>query len=488
MKDLYTFDSSPELALETYEAVQQAYRNFFNELKLPYLVAEADSGNMGGNLSHEYHFASTNGEDNIISCSGCGYVANEELAQNRSSVDHSQIVLSAPQRRILSEPSDDLEIDLENLQNQSQRDENSIQAKLATWSGITKDKLTLVNVFFPYMSTASSIPENGAHIMNEVNLHAVKRIVPSLDAGVGDAVGVWRDNFKALSQEKFQPSSISQEPYSKIINLFDFRVSAGMPGSTFSNHTDISASKPNLSYFSKQIPTTNIVQSSDDGAYFDMVKVRTGDLCPRCDSGLLRVQKAIELGHTFHLGTRYSKLLEARVSMAPPNVSHTTSQEQDRKHPVTTSSGDAVELQMGCHGIGVSRMIGAIADVMADNRGLNWPRIIAPFEVAIISKFGSDEDSVSVYDAIAGQSRVESSFEAAGTAGEPIDVVLDDRPKDFIWKLNDADMIGCSILVILGKAWKESRSCEVQCRRRSIRTTVPMEDVATYVASLLRDL
>ncbi|KAJ4307454.1 hypothetical protein N0V94_009721, partial [Neodidymelliopsis sp. IMI 364377] len=84
MKDLYTFDATVEAGLETYKAVRQAYKNLFDELKLPYLVADADSGNMGGKLSHEYHFVSPKGEDNVWSCSSCDYVANEELVEKRT--------------------------------------------------------------------------------------------------------------------------------------------------------------------------------------------------------------------------------------------------------------------------------------------------------------------------------------------------------------------------------------------------------------------
>ncbi|KAI8936257.1 hypothetical protein NX059_006679 [Plenodomus lindquistii] len=83
MKDLYTFDSNAAAALETYDQVRKAYTNLFNELRIPYLVADADSGNMGGNLSHEYHFVSPKGEDNIWSCNTCSYIANEELVESK---------------------------------------------------------------------------------------------------------------------------------------------------------------------------------------------------------------------------------------------------------------------------------------------------------------------------------------------------------------------------------------------------------------------
>src|ERR1700722_20097214 len=82
MKDLYTFDYNVASALETYHQVREMYAKIFDELKIPYLVADADSGNMGGSLSHEFHFPAGKGEDNVISCDSCNYVANEELAES----------------------------------------------------------------------------------------------------------------------------------------------------------------------------------------------------------------------------------------------------------------------------------------------------------------------------------------------------------------------------------------------------------------------
>src|SRR3978361_1797100 len=81
MKDLYTFDHNSNLALITYDEVREVYAKLFDELKIPYLVADADSGNMGGTLSHEFHFPTPKGEDHVISCDRCDYVANEELAE-----------------------------------------------------------------------------------------------------------------------------------------------------------------------------------------------------------------------------------------------------------------------------------------------------------------------------------------------------------------------------------------------------------------------
>ncbi|KAF2704511.1 prolyl-tRNA synthetase [Pleomassaria siparia CBS 279.74] len=272
MKDLYTFDYSSELALETYQEVRAAYNNLFDELKVPYLVADADSGNMGGKLSHEYHFASPKGEDDVWKCNTCEFVVNDELVEK----------------------------------------------------------------------------------------------------GVED-----------------------------------------------------------------------------------------GDICPRCppNTGHLTVRKAIEVAHTFHLGTRYSEPLGALV----------TTPKDPRPQP----------LHMGCHGIGVSRLIGAVASILSDSKGLNWPRAIAPFEVIII---GADSNMDM------GEAQF-NHLSVSDETGEPLDVAWDDRPiKSMGWKLRDADLIGYPVILVLGRAWKERGAIEVQCRRLGIKKEVDMASLKKEVTALLDQL
>ncbi|KAK3077064.1 hypothetical protein LTS18_011309, partial [Coniosporium uncinatum] len=230
MKDLYTFDASQDAALQTYSVVRGAYKAFFDELGLPYLVAEADSGAMGGNLSHEYQFEAANGEDivHVCSSSSCGYTANEEA----SLVD------------------------------------------------------------FPY---------------------------------VGDGPGT----------------------------------------------------------------------------------------CPKCFLQSIEKKRAIEVGHTFHLGTRYSEPLDALV-------------------PGPGSAAEPVKLQMGCHGIGISRLIGAVASLTADARGLNWPRSIAPFQAVVIPKKGLEREALDLAKKFPGT-----------------DIVVDDREKPLPWKFKDAELIGYPTQIVV---------------------------------------
>ncbi|CAE7010759.1 hypothetical protein PTT_15359 [Pyrenophora teres f. teres 0-1] len=373
MKDLYTFDSSPKAALETYESVRQAYNNLFNELKLPYLVADADSGNMGGKLSHEYHFASPKGEDYVFSCQSCDYVANEELVEKKTDP-------------AASKTSDSL-----------------------MFTGISVDKKTAINIHIPKPSELGVDKVSWDGALAFVNLHAVKKALPKdveIDTGI--------ENLTLRSL------------LSKTTNTIDV-YDAALLNAPSTCSVDITLTKP-------------------------------GDPCPRCSTGKLNIQKAIEVGHTFHLGTRYSVPLNAVIALPDQNLSSPT--------------------HMGCHGIGVSRIIGAVASLLSDARGLNWPRVIAPYEAIVLSDPKTEEkDTTEVYDALHGEGR-----------NSDIDLVLDDRAgKSLGWKLKDADLIGYPVVVVMGRSWKDKR-VEIQCRRLGVKKDVELNELRTEVVALLEQL
>ncbi|KAJ4341899.1 hypothetical protein N0V87_001564 [Didymella glomerata] len=383
MKDLYTFDSTVEAGLETYKSVRQAYKNLFDELKLPYLVADADSGNMGGKLSHEYHFVSPKGEDNVWSCNSCDYVANEELVEKKSAATSAATSASS------STP--------------------------LNFTGISVDRKTSIKISVP---RPSSLSADATPTWNQISLytnpHALKKATPDsieLDTGI-----------EAHTLASLLPKTTST------ISITD------------------------RSLLSSPSPTA-----------LDLTPTTEGDACPRCTSGKLGVQKAIEVGHTFHLGTRYSEPLNAYVSV-----------------PSESKDTEWVLMQMGCHGIGVSRLIAAIASLLSDSKGLQWPRVVAPFEVAVLPGPQAEAaEAVEVYDAVAGDLN----------RRDGVDVVLDDRPiKSLGWKLKDADLIGYPVVVVLGRGWKERREVEVQCRRLGMKKDVKLDELKGEVESLLEKL
>lgn len=442
MKDLYTFDYSIQSALSTYEEVRAAYSRLFDELKLPYLVAEASSGDIGGDLSHEYHLPTSAGEDNVISCNTCEYIANEELATARLD-DSNQLGAG-------SKDSDHIE--------------GGLQAA-RVWRGASKDRSTLINVWYPSFFSIPSTAELSEFSDADLNTHAIKSILPDLDSSLGDATPFWKNTLQSL--ESARPK--------RIVNIIDHRL-----GKYFSSA--LKAKNPQLPLLPQQsdldlsaIPCTYI-DSVNDGSPVNIIRIQDGDRCPRCSSGNLKVQRAVELGHTFHLGTRYSIPLGAHVQI-PAALT--------KDGPDVASSGklETVPIQMGCHGIGVSRIIGAVANHLADKTGLNWPRVIAPFEVVVIPGRGFEGDATTVARSLVGH-RDESS----STSIQPTDVALDDRPDSLSWKMKDADLIGYPVTIILGRKWESDRLCEIQCRRLGISSYVSFEELPVYINHLLSQL
>jgi prolyl-tRNA synthetase len=404
MKDLYTFDATEAAALDTYADVQVAYRALFDELGLPYLVAEADSGTMGGSLSHEYLYPSATGEDSILSCTSCSYTANIEAAIPRApSYNHTP----------------------------------PAQSEIGVHHSITADNKTLINTY--YLRT--SVNALGTRASNEVNLHRIKDLVPELNPGVSNPL----DLFYAA----FTPHP--DEGYSQIINLFDRALPYPLTESSFSNHTDHAAALRFVA--DKRIPTTSITKHPVSGDALTLIKPRIDDRCPRCDEGHLKSTTAVELGHTFHLGTRYTEPLDAGVFNA----------EQQR-----------VPMQQGCHGLGVSRMIAAIAEGHRDEKGLGWPAVVAPFEVCIVCHPEGKADADMVYDILSG--------------GGGRDVVVDDRDRELVWKMKDADLVGYPVFVVLGRGWKRERLLEVQSRRKGVMALVKAEDLRQTVEGVLEGL
>lgn len=457
MKDLYTFDLTTPLALKTYNQVKEAYVGLFNELKLPYLVAEADSGDMGGNLSHEFHFPTPRGEDHIISCGSCNYVANEELAETRA------LPLSQQSEDTCWEFSPSI---------RSQVSLDAKVAKVSLWRGVSRDRKTLVNVWYPFSTGA------------EVNTHAVKAVFSTLDSGVEDPVGFWLKEVQKSSEFLAMNSNTSRSSIPEFINVFDSRIPMSFQREVIAGVDELNPLPPNTP-FKYTVLNETILQQP-----LHLTRVQTGDACPRCAAGNLKVEKAIELGHTFFLGTRYSNPLEAAVSVptekwneyprtvedpdvTAPNLSAEveSNQKESRRNSVR------VDLQMGCHGIGVTRMIGAIAELLADSKGLNWPRVLAPYEVVIVPAKGMEAGAEEVYDNL------------TQNDSNAMDAILDDRaaPVTFPWKLNDADLVGYPILVIVGRGWK-NRKVEVQCRRLGIREEIEIGEGREFVRKVLEKL
>ena len=411
MKDLYSFDSTFDDALATYRQVQAAYLGLFRELRLPVIMAAASSGDMGGNLSHEFLLPCQVGEDFVVSCDQCGYAASSEVAQSNPARDAHGV------EHCPDSPSP------------------------IAWRGITSDHKTLVTVW--YLPPCAVGAETSSRPSSDVSIPAVKALVPDLDASIDDPLGLWIRTHR------------SGQPTNALI-LLDGSISDHEPADGFG---PLSLKGLDASGLAHEINIT-VLRETQESMPLRLLRVHDGDLCASCGIGKLRLSKALELGHTFYLGTRYSEPLNARVQLPPTH---------NQVRPNSDQGGALTAMQMGCYGIGVSRLFGAIAEHFSDERGLLWPRVAAPFGVVIIPGAGLEEEAARVYDEI----------------GPGADAVLDDRSIGFIRKLKDSELIGYPVVVLIAKAWQSSGMCEVHCRMLGRTEMVPFEAVKTVVSEFL---
>lgn len=304
--------------------------------------------------------------------------------------------------------------------------EDDTKVDHATKYFVTKDRLTLVQAVFPKYSLAVSKPAERQRIPSEINIPAIKAALPDidLDMSIEEPLKFWK-----------------RGPISMLINVLDPRI----PPGKYSRFHDVVTENRRAKVGNDPILLT---------------RTFPGDLCSACKHGRVQIQTAIEIGHTFYLGTRYSKPLNASVV--------------DKKDKQTF-------LEMGCHGIGVSRLIAATAAVMSDEKGLNWPASIAPFDVAILPSAANMSDGEAIY-----MNLVSMSPNSDGSAS--FDPVLDDRDKTLGWRLKDADLIGYPIIVVVGNAWTERKRVDVQCRRLAFREESALQDLPEICARLLARL
>ena len=424
MKDLYTFDATQTEASQTYKRVRESYDAFFKEFKIPFLTAEAASGEMGGDVSHEYHMKTSKGEDDIVICKACNYAANEERAQSRP-------MLSISDR-------DDEDESTGRATSYTSRPPEDFQS----WLGISRDCGTLVQAFIP--KEIEILAGGEKHIRKTgFNFHAIKRRFPNINLGVEEPIATFEKHRQLKQQPGGDKAEISSKP--QLVRLFDIRCS------------NIPTANELVSIGGLEVPFLSAPGITID--QLDLVKIEAGDPCPKCPGGTLTIESAVELGHTFLLGTRYSTPLHATVK--------------------TKDAPHGVPMQMGCHGIGISRLIAAVADILADGKGLNWPRVMAPYEAVIVPTEGNENGAVEVYDVLTGT--------GDPAAGEAIDALLDDRDRRLGWKLHDADMIGYPMVIVVGKHWAR-KNCEVQCRRLNLKHVVPLEELRSFVQTQLRKL
>ena len=328
MKDAYSFNADEASLDQSYQAMAQAYRNIYRRCSLPVLMAEADSGAIGGKDSHEFILPTPTGADTVITCPGCGYTANAEKAV-AAYEDRAK-------EKPIEEPLPLAEVSTPGVKT---------IAELAEFLEIPEAQ-TLKAVFYSADEQLVFVTIRGDLEVNEVKL---RNLLHCNELRLATDEEVTRAGLVA--------GSASPVGIEGIKRIADPSISSG------SNFV-VGANKPDTHFRNANYPRDFQVDNLSDIAL-----AQAGDLCPNCPAPL-EATRGVEVGHIFKLGTFFSETLGALFL-----------DQHGQQHP----------MMMGCYGIGVGRLLAAAIEQNHDDRGIVFPAPIAPYQVQLVGLNMTDE-------------------------------------------------------------------------------------------------
>jgi prolyl-tRNA synthetase len=391
MKDAYSFDADRAGLDKSFSDQHEAYRHIFDRCGLKYYIVEASSGAMGGSESNEFMARTNAGEDLIAVCEACGYAGNLEKATSRipaiEDAEGPDAVEEFPTPGVRT-----IE-DLTTFPGGAAADRQIKSLVYVATDGATQTQFAVLALL------------RGDHQLHETKLADAlgasqvrpahpEEIVELLGAAAGSLGGVGaREKARAAQRE---------------LRIVADRALAGRSRMTTGANKD-----------DHHLRGVSVERDIRPDAWADLRTVQAGENCPRCDEGTLEVFKAMEIGHIFKLGTKYSDSMGAHV---------------------LTAEGKEVPIVMGSYGIGVERIMSAAVEQSHDADGIIWPRSIAPFDAIVtvtnVKNTEMAEAGAQLYD----------TLRRAG-----LDVLLDDRDERAGVKFKDADLIGVPFRLTVGK-------------------------------------
>ncbi|WP_457592212.1 proline--tRNA ligase [Hydrogenimonas sp.] len=429
MKDGYSFHADREDMVREFELMEATYRKIFTRMGLDFRVVEADSGAIGGEGSKEFMVLADSGEDTIVVCDGCDYAANIEAARRSESED----VPEAPEADLTKFHTPGV-TSIEELAHFFHVDPYYLLKCVAKKALYDEGRSEIVLFFLrgsdelQETKAANSVGANELEDATEEELEAAG-LVP----GYMGPVSIMRN----------EPEE-GKAPFSALVAdlgvpmIFDNSLKGAKQMICGANEPDYHIVGADLDILNEE-------------KFADLVQVKEGDICAKC-GGRLSYTKGIEVGHIFQLGTRYSEPLGASFL--------------DR-------DGKSKPFVMGTYGIGVSRLLAAVIEQHHDDKGSIWPASVAPFEAVVVVGNVKDEAQLSAGEKI---------YEALKAKG--VDVLLDDRPERFGFKMKDFELIGFPYAVVVGKRLSEGK-VEIVARAGLNRTEADTEEAAERVAKLL---
>ena len=427
MKDAYSFDRDPAAAAKSYDGMFAAYKRIFDRFGLQYRAVAADTGAIGGDLSHEFQVIADTGEDAIVYCPTSEYAANIELAEalpigpERAAASEALSKVPTPGKSTCGDVAALLGLPIE-------RTVKSLV--LAT------DELNDAGEIVK--STVWLLLVRGDHELNEVKAGKVEGLkggfrfatTAEIEAHFGCKPGYLGPVF---------PKDGLKQPVKVVADRTVARMSDFVCGA---NEADFHLSGAN---WGRDLPEPDVVA--------DIRNVVVGDASPD-GQGVLAIQRGIEVGHVFYLGTKYSKAMNATF---------------------LDETGKPRLMEMGCYGIGVTRILGAAIEQSHDARGIIWPAAIAPFTV-VICPIGYDRSA----EVQAAADALHAELQAAG-----VDVMLDDRGERPGAMFADWELIGLPHRVVLSDRGLKDGKVEYQGRRDEAATAVPAAEIAAWLKGRL---
>jgi prolyl-tRNA synthetase len=423
MKDAYSFDRDLDAASKSYDVMFGAYTRIFERIGLTFRAVAADNGSIGGVRSHEFQVIADTGEDAIVYCPTSNYAANIEMAEAvaptapRGAPNAALVKTPTPGKATCEDVAELLGMPL-------QKTVKSLV--LATDAG---DKAGEVSG-----ATLWLLLVRGDHALNEVKAGKL----PGLDRGFRFATAAEIDAHFGCKPGYLGPIGLRQP----VKVIADRTVAAMSDFVCGANEADFHFTGVN---WGRDLPEPGLVA--------DIRNVLAGDPSPD-GQGVLAIQRGIEVGHVFLLGAYYSEKMNATY---------------------LDETGKPQLLQMGCYGIGVTRLLGAAIEQNHDERGIVWPAAIAPFAV-VICPIGYDRSA----DVRAAADKLHDDLQAAG-----IDVMLDDRGERPGAMFADWELIGVPHRVVLSDRGLKEGAAEYQGRRDAQATRVATGDLLPMLKARL---
>ena len=415
MKDAYSFHTSVEDCRREYQNMFETYKRIFTRCGLRFRPVEADTGAIGGSLSHEFQVLADSGEDALVSCDGCDYAANVLKADVKAPrLSGRNLKESSPPLRKVPTPG-----------------KKSV-AEVSEFLGLPAEKFIKTMVYKADAGELVAVLVRGDHEINELKLKSVLEC---------DEV------FLADEEEIEEAASVPPGflgPIGLRLRMVADQAIQGMRGAV------AGANEANA-----HLAEVDQERDFTPSAFADLRTATAGDPCPRCDHGTLESYRGIEVGQVFYLGKKYSEAMGATYLDA-----------EGRERPI----------EMGCYGIGITRLAAAAIEQNHDDNGIIWPFGIAPLQVLLLPVNYKENAVREVTDALYSELRKRG-----------IEALLDDRDERPGVKFKDADLIGVPLRVTVGAKGLERGCVEARWRRDGKTEDLPLAEAAQKIESIVQE-